>query len=178
MPKILLYKCLLRCCVFEVCKAVRGLKHNKASGPDGIPAEILKHGGMNLLHRLHRFITTAWTSGKIPQQWKDANIVTIYKRKGDKADSGNSRGISLLSTAGKVLARIMLNRLLTSVADVVLPESQCGFRRERGTSDMIFVARLLQDKCREQHKDLYLAFIDLTKAFDTVNRELLWDVLK
>ena len=72
----------------------------------------------------------------------------------------------------------MLNRLLTSVADVVLSESQCDFRHERGMSDMIFVARLLQEKCREQHKDLYLAFIDLTKAFDTVNRELLWDVLK
>jgi len=41
---------------------------------------------------------------------------------------------------------------------------------------MIFVARLLQEKCREQSRDLYLAFIDLTKAFDTVNRELLWQI--
>ena len=43
--------------------------------------------------------------------------------------------------------------------------------------DMIFVARLLQEKCREQNRDLFLAFIDLTKAFDTVNRDLLWQVL-
>ena len=99
----------------EECIAVKGLKNNKASGPDGITAEILKHGGTHLLHRLHRFITTAWTSGKIPQQWKDANIITLYKRKGDKADCGNSRGISLLSTAGKVLARVMLNRLLATL---------------------------------------------------------------
>ena len=42
---------------------------------------------------------------------------------------------------------------------------------------MIFVARLLQEKCREQHRDLFIAFIDLTKAFDTVNRDLLWQVL-
>jgi len=42
--------------------------------------------------------------------------------------------------------------------------------------DMIFVARLLQEKCREQHQSLYFAFIDLTKAFDTVNRTLLWDI--
>ena len=42
---------------------------------------------------------------------------------------------------------------------------------------MIFVARLLQDKCREQHRRLFFAFIDLTKAFDTVNRDLLWKVL-
>ena len=115
----------------------------------------------------------AWTSGKLPQQWKDATIVTTYKRKGDKSDCGNSRGTSLLSVAGKVLARVMLQRLLTQVAETVLPESQCGFRRGHSTIDMIFVARLLHEKCREQHRNLFLAFIGLTKAFDTVNRDLL-----
>ena len=86
---------------------MKGLKNNKASGPDGLPAEVFKHGGYHILHRLHRFITSAWSSGcvYIPQQWKDANIVTVYKRKCDKALCGNSRGISLLSVAGKVLAR-------------------------------------------------------------------------
>ena len=73
----------------------------------------------------------------------------------------------------KVLARVMLQRLLTQVAETVLPESQCGFRRGRSTVDMMFVARLLQEKCREQHRNLYVAFIDLTKAFDTVNQDLL-----
>jgi len=61
----------------------------------------------------------------------NANIVTIYKRKGDKATCGNSRGISLLSVAGKVLAGVMLRRLLTHVVDIVMPESQCGFRGRR-----------------------------------------------
>ena len=76
----------------------------------------------------------------------NANILTIYKRKGDKAICGNSRGISLLSVAGKVLAGVMLRRLLTDVVDIVMPESQCGFRRGRSTIDMMFVARLLQEK--------------------------------
>jgi len=67
----------------------------------------------------------------------------------------------------------MLIRLLTYAVDTVVPESQCGFRRALSTTDMIFVARLLQEKCREQHRDLFIAFIDLTKAFDTVNRDLL-----
>jgi len=84
----------------------------------------------------------------------------------------------LLSVAGKILARFMLKRLLSQVVDIVLPESQCGFRRERSNIDMIFVARLLQEKCREQSRDLYLAFIDLTKSFETVNRELLWQILR
>jgi len=161
----------------EVHKAVKGLRNNIAAGPDGISAEILKYGGDLLLHRLHRIICAAWTSGKLPQQWKDATIVTIYKCKGDKSVCGNSRGISLLSVAGKVLARVTLRRLLTQVAETVRPELQCGFRRGRSTIDMIFIARLLQEKCCEQHRNLFLAFIDLTKAFDTVNRDVLWKVL-
>ena len=71
----------------------------------------------------------------------------------------------------------MLTRLLEHVVDIILPESQCGFRRRRSTIDMIFVARQLQEKCREQHQDLYLAFVNLTKAFDTVKRDLLWNIL-
>ena len=71
----------------------------------------------------------------------------------------------------------MLIRLLTYVVDTLVPECQCGFRRARTTTDMIFVARLLQEQYREQHRDLFIAFIDLTKAFDTVNRDLLWQVL-
>ena len=96
----------------------------------------------------------------------------------DRAECGISRGISILSVAGNVLAKVMLTRLLERVDDLVLPESQCGFRRGRNTIDMIFVARQLQEKCREQHQDLYLAFVDLTKAFDTVNQDLLWNILR
>ena len=94
------------------------------------------------------------------------------QQNGDRAECGNSRGISLLSFAGKVLSKIMLTRLLEHAVDLVLPESQCGFRRGRSTIDMIFVARQLQEKCREQHQDLYLSFVNLTKALDTVNRVL------
>ncbi|KAJ1109357.1 hypothetical protein NDU88_006719 [Pleurodeles waltl] len=58
--------------------------------------------------------------------------------------------------------------------DVHLPESQCGFREGRGTADMIFAARQLQQKCQGQNRDLYTTFVDLTKAFDPVSREGLW----
>ena len=71
----------------------------------------------------------------------------------------------------------MLNRLAHHIADNVLPESQCGFRRGRGTTDMIFAMRQIQEKYHEQNKDLYMVFIDLTKAFDSVNRTGLWKLL-
>ena len=80
--------------------------------------------------------------------------------------------------AGKVLAKIMLTHLLENVVDHVLPESHCGFRRGCSIIVMIFVARQLLEKCHEQHLDLYMAFVYMTKAFDTVNRYLLWNILR
>ena len=62
----------------------------KAPGGDGIPAEVWKHGGDNLFSRLHKLITSAWEVGSLPQAWKDASTVTIYK-KGDGKTSFHSR---------------------------------------------------------------------------------------
>ena len=160
----------------EVEKDILSLKDNKAAGPDNIPVEVIKYGGCALHRRLHNFILDCWSTKCLPQQWKNANIILVQK--GDRAECGNSRGISLLSVAGKVLAKIMLTRLLEHVVELVLPESQCGFRRGRSAIDMIFVAQQLQEKCREQHQDIYLAFVVLTKAFDTVNRDFLWNILR
>ena len=157
-------------------QAILSQKHNKTAGPDNIPAEVIKCGGCALHRRLYNFILDCWSAKCLPQQWKNANIILVYKQKGDRAECGNSRGISLLSVAGKVLAKIMLTRLFEHVADLVLPESQCCFRCGRSTIDMTFVARQLQEKCCEQHQDLYMAFADLTKAFDAVNRDLLWNI--
>ena len=161
----------------EVEGAILRLKDNKAAGPDNIPPEVIKYGGCALHRRLHNFILDCWSAKCLPQQWKNANIILVYKQKGDRVECGSSRGISLLSVAGNVLAKIMLTRLLEYVVDLVLPESQCGFLRGCSTIDMIFVAWQLQEKCREQHQDLYMAFVDLTKAFGTVNRDLLWNIL-
>ena len=71
----------------------------------------------------------------------------------------------------------MLSKLQL-LADRVYPESQCGFRAERSTIDMVFSLRQLQEKCREQRRPLYLAFIDLTKAFDLVSRNGLFALLE
>lgn len=158
----------------EVLAAIKSLKKNyKSPGNDGIPAELLKQDGYLCTRMIHQYILQVWELECVPQQWRDANIVTLYKNKGEKSICSNSRGISLLAIAGNVLAKIM-NENLT---EHLLPESQCGFRKNRSTVDMIFTVRQLQEKCREQHQDLFMAFVGLSKAFDTVNRELLWDIL-
>ena len=104
-------------------------------------------------------------------------IIAIYKITGARSDCGNYRGISLLSTAGKILAKILLKRL-QNIAEMILPESQCGFRRSRPTIDMIFTLRQLQEKAVEQQQSLYMVFIDLSKAFDPVDRSTLWTLLR
>ena len=113
----------------------------------------------------------------MPDDFRNALIVSHYKKKASKLDCRNYRGIFLLSVAGKIFAWVILNRLIT-VSEQTLPEAQCSFRPGRSTVDMIFAVRQLQEKCIEQNKPLYLVFIDLTKAFDTVNREALWTVLE
>ena len=161
----------------EVTKAIDAMKDGKAPGQDGIPAEVWKHGGQNLLEKLHELITQIWKEGEVPQAWKDASIVTIFK-KGDRTECGNYRGISLLSIASKIFARVLLNRLTTHVTPNVVPESQCGFRSNRSTVDMIFCLRQIQEKCIEQNRALYIVFVDFTKAFDTVGRTGLWKLLR
>ena len=89
---------------------------------------------------------------------------------------GNYRGISLLSIAGKLYAKILVMRLQI-LSEELLPESQNGFSPSRGTTDMIFTLRQIQEKCREQNVPLYICFIDFCKAFVNVSREALWKIL-
>ena len=83
----------------------------------------------------------------------------------------------MLSIADKILARVLLNRLIPTIVQENMPGSQCGFRSNRETVDMIFVLRQIQEKCREQNMGLFAAFVDLTKAFETIRRDGLWKIL-
>ena len=118
----------------------------------GIPAEVYKVGNKTLRDKLFALMCRIWHEEQLPADLRDATIVTLFK-KGNRSDCGNYRGISLLSTAGKILARLLQNRL-SPVAEQILPESQCSFRPSRGTIEMIFAARQLQEKCIEQQKPL------------------------
>ena len=105
-------------------------------------------------------------------------VITVPHKKGDKTECGNYRGISLVSHAGKVLLEVVARRLSAYCeAKGLLPEEQYGFRPNRSTTDMMFVVRRLQEIGRKTGVSLFMCFIDLQKAYDTVDRNLLWQVL-
>ena len=161
----------------DLSKAIDSLKNGKATGKYDIPPEVIKHGKPALLHHLHILLLICWKEGTVHQEMRYANIVTLYKNKGDRSDCNDYRGISLLSVVGKVFARVTLTKLQI-LPERTLPESQCGFRTGRSTIDMIFSVRQLQEKCREQRRPLFIAFIDLTKASDLVSRQGLFNLLE
>ena len=80
----------------------------------------------NFSNRLHGWIIKIWEEGHVPQASHDANIVTIYN-KGGRTECGNYRCISVLSAAGKIFARILLNRLSSHITPEVVPETQVAF---------------------------------------------------
>ena len=159
--------------VEELSKAIGS--SGKAPGNDRIPPDLIKHCKTTLLLPLHDVLSQCWQEGAVPQDMKDSKIITLYKNNGERNDCNKYRGISLLSIVGNVFDRIPIR--LQKLAERIYPESRCGFRAERSTIYMIFSLRQLQEKGREQHMPLYIAFIDLTKAFDLVSRDGLFKVL-
>ena len=139
----------------EIKKATMQLKMGKSPGTDGIPAEVYQHGGEAVLDKLLDLFTNCWEKETLPQDLRDAVIVSPYKNKGEKSDCSNYRGITPLSIAGKIFARVLLNRLIPTIAQENTPESQHGFRSNKGTVDMISMLRQIQEKCREQNTGLY-----------------------
>ena len=99
-------------------------------------------------------------------------------KKKDRAECGNYRGISLVAHAGKILLKIIARRLSEYCERVgILPKEQSGFRPNRSTTGMTFVIRRLQELARKKRIPLCICFIDLTKAYDSVDRTLLWAAL-
>ena len=134
--------------ISETVKAIKLLSSGKAPGSDAIPAEIYKAVGPPAAEKLTELFHIMWRQEAIPQEFKDATIIRLYKRKGNPQVCDNYRGIFFLSVAGRILARVLRNRLNEHLErSGLLPESQCGFRKNRGTIDMIFTARQLQGKC-------------------------------
>ena len=122
--------------VFEVELAIEKLKNYKSPGTDQIPAEFIKAGGRTICGEIHKLNIYIWNKEESPDEWKESIIVPIYK-KGDKTDCNNYRGIPLLPTTYKVLSNNLLSRLIP-YAEEVIGDHQCGFQRNRSTTDLYF----------------------------------------
>ena len=150
----------------EVVGAVRKLKAGEAGGRSEILAEMVKArcGSEEFSTHLLDLITTTWRHQKVPTDWRDAIIVPIPK-KGDLTSCDNWRGIALLDVVGKVLAKIIYTEEAQQVAEIELPESQCGFCEGRVCSDMTFMVRQLLEKANEHRSKVFFTFVDLRTAY-------------
>uniref|UniRef100_A0A4W2ECW7 RNA-directed DNA polymerase n=1 Tax=Bos indicus x Bos taurus TaxID=30522 RepID=A0A4W2ECW7_BOBOX len=149
---------------------------NKASGGDEIPVElfqILKDDAVKVLHSICQQI---WTTQQWPQDWKRSVFILIPK-KGNAKECSNYRTIARISHASKVMLKILQARLQQYV-NRELPDVQAGFRKGRGTRDQIANIRWIIEKAREFQKNIYFCFIDYAKAFDCVDHNKLWKILK
>jgi len=97
-------------------------------------------------------------------------------QKGDRNSPDNYRGISLLNIGYIIYSKIIAKRL-TGIAEVILLEEQNGFRKGRSCMDCIFSASQIIKKHREFNIPTYIAFIDLKKTFDSVDRDKLWTIM-
>ena len=163
----------------EIATAMKAMAKEKVVGPDGVLVEMLKlrlEQDRSILLEFYRLTILIWREGKVPQQWKDA-VITVLHKNGDKTECGNYRSILLVSHAGKVFLKVVARRLSAYCeAKGLLPKEQSGFRPDRSTTDMMFVVHRLQEIRRKAGVSLFMCFIDLQKAYDTVDCTLLWQV--
>ena len=148
----------------------------KASGGDGIPVElfqILKGDAVKVLDSLCQQI---WKTQQWPQDWKRSDFIPIPK-KGNAKEFSNCSTIALISYASKVMLKILHVRFQQYV-NHELPEFQAGFRKGRGTRDQIANICWIIEKAREFQKNISFCFIDYAKAFDCVDHNKLWKILK
>ena len=156
--------------------AIKQQKNGKAAGPDSIPPEALKQAEEENSEVLLTLFKDIWEKEEIPEDWKEGYIIKIPK-KGDLSACSNYRGISLLSVPGKIFNRIILNRIKNAV-DPKLRDNQAGFRRNRSCTDQIATLRIILEQSLEWRTPLYVNFIDYEKAFDSVDRNSLWKLMR
>ena len=159
----------------EVGAAIGKMNLGEAGGPSGVVADMLKAAGDEGTRWMTELCNAVVRDGKIPKDWSRSWLVNVYKGKGDTLACGSYRGIKLVEHAMKVLERVIERR----VRNIVKIDSiQIGFMAGKTTTDAIFIVRQLQEKYLARNKELWMAFVDLEKAFDRVPREVVWWALR
>ena len=161
----------------EIEKAID--QQNNGKSTLDIEAELIKvsYKLPEVMECLENYLSRIWTNKEIPDQWRISRITAIWKKKGNVMDPTKQRGISILSTLGKIGITIILNRI-SGFYNKQLRRTQFGFRSGMGCNDGVYMLKQLQEIASKSQRKLYVCFIDLTAAFDHVNRELLFKSIR
>ena len=161
----------------EIMLALRKLKSKKAAGTDKIIGELLKYASDFVLPFFVKFLNRIFDRGLFPIQWTESIILPLFK-KGNVNEPGNYRGISLCNISSKIYSFIINKRLQQWVEENnCTGEWQAGFKRGYSTTDHMFTLMACIQKQFSLNRKLYVAFIDFEKCFDSINRNILWQVL-
>ncbi|CAH2088198.1 unnamed protein product [Euphydryas editha] len=159
----------------DVWENIKKLKRERSPGPDGLRNEVLIEGAKLLTGPLTRIFNSVLRTGIIPEQWLKSDITLLYK-KGDPLDIANYRPISLLSSVYKLFTSIIHSKI-NSIIDSKQTVEQAGFRPGFSTIDHIHTIEQVIEKYSEFNKNLYIGFIDYTKAFDSIHHSSIWQAL-
>ena len=160
----------------EILRILSMLKNNKSPGENGISADMYKNGGDQLQEELCRQVQNVWNTETMPERWKEAVIVPIYK-KGERALCANYRGIALLDTAYNIITGCIRDRLKVAV-EHMLGEYQAGFRNNRSTADQIFTIKQIMADSYEHNLPMHILFIDFKHAYDSIKKGKLYEILR
>ena len=140
---------------------------NKASGGDGISAELFQMLKTDAVKVLHSICQQIWKIWQWPQNWKRSAFIPNPKKDNSK-ECSNYHTITLISHASKVMLKILQARLqqYMDYMNRELPDVQAGFKKGRGTRDQIVNIHWIIEKAREFQENIYFCFIDYSKAFD------------
>ena len=146
-------------------------------GDDGIPPGVYKSFNKQLITLLTMLFNNVLNTREYPSSWSTGIICPIHKS-GPTNDPTNYRGITLLNCMGRIFNAVLKNRL-TEWAErtEMLPESQFGFRKNRRTTDCIFILNALIEQAKISKINLFIYFVDFRKAFDSVDHSSLWNRL-
>ncbi|XP_065577531.1 uncharacterized protein LOC136038388 [Artemia franciscana] len=131
----------------EISQAACKLKNGRAAGTDRISVEMIKASLSICMTVWLTLFASIWKSEKVPDDWTKSTLIKLFK-KGDATKCDNWRGISLISTPGKLFAQIILRRIQTAL-DSHLREEQHGFRPSPSCTDLIYVLRMMIEESNE-----------------------------
>ena len=160
----------------EIENAIDGMKRGKAAGEDGIFIEMIKASGDTVWKRMTKLVNLNYNTGHIPEQMSKSIFIAIPKIPGT-LECNKHRTLSIMSQITKIILKVILCRIRNKIQFEVA-EEQCGFVRGKGTSNTIFLLRVLSERMVEKQHDLYACFIDYEKAFDRVRHVELMEILK